>query len=390
MLRLACDGAPGIVVRRRPARSDPEEIARGFARCPAPQPREDSNDRHHLDFLSRYGEHHPRGLLGREPCLARRSPIHLRRIAAQGAHRCTRPPSVRSPTSLRQSLSDVSGGAAVVRGARCRGPPSDVEVTRILLAGQGPIRFPTRTDHRDSASAAWARPRNLRKCFVACLLARQCLPSSRCHIDGCPQWLRPRAGRGNTGHSTTAGGKTWWARSGTRHMVLRRPRLLATLPQNEVLAGFAEVAKCGFIADPAILDLLEPTSRAPPTAAAMRSGELVESAIRREGSRGQRRLREPASARSSTTDTPSAMPSSTRALPLASWRGDRHSLWSTPPSSPTSQARSVPRPSTDTGAFFASLTLPTGYPLGRWKTPAGDDAARQEGPSGHAALHRAR
>lgn len=34
-------------------------------------------------------------------------------------------------------------------------------------------------------------------------------------------------------------------------------RLLETLPRNEILAGFAEVAKCGFIAMPEILDLIE-------------------------------------------------------------------------------------------------------------------------------------
>lgn len=33
--------------------------------------------------------------------------------------------------------------------------------------------------------------------------------------------------------------------------------LLETLPKNEILAGFAEVAKAGFIADPRILDLIE-------------------------------------------------------------------------------------------------------------------------------------
>ena len=33
--------------------------------------------------------------------------------------------------------------------------------------------------------------------------------------------------------------------------------LLATLPKNEILAGFAEVAKCGFIAEPEILEILE-------------------------------------------------------------------------------------------------------------------------------------
>lgn len=33
--------------------------------------------------------------------------------------------------------------------------------------------------------------------------------------------------------------------------------LLQTLPKNEILAGFAEVAKCGFIAEPEILDTIE-------------------------------------------------------------------------------------------------------------------------------------
>jgi len=33
--------------------------------------------------------------------------------------------------------------------------------------------------------------------------------------------------------------------------------LLETLPKNEILAGFAEVAKCGFIAEPEILDIIE-------------------------------------------------------------------------------------------------------------------------------------
>ena len=33
--------------------------------------------------------------------------------------------------------------------------------------------------------------------------------------------------------------------------------VLSTLPRNEILAGFAEIAKCGFIAEPEILDILE-------------------------------------------------------------------------------------------------------------------------------------
>ena len=57
--------------------------------------------------------------------------------------------------------------------------------------------------------------------------------------------------------------------------------VLATLPQNELFTGLAEVVKCGFIADPAILDLLEGSSRE--QIAAHDSpvlGELIERSIR--------------------------------------------------------------------------------------------------------------
>lgn len=54
---------------------------------------------------------------------------------------------------------------------------------------------------------------------------------------------------------------------------------LQTLPKNELLTGMAEVVKCGFIADPAILDLIEadPEAVADPESAVVR--ELVERAI---------------------------------------------------------------------------------------------------------------
>lgn len=55
---------------------------------------------------------------------------------------------------------------------------------------------------------------------------------------------------------------------------------LETLPPNDYLAGLAEVVKCGFIADPAILDLIE----ADPTAAAQIGNpaerELIERSVR--------------------------------------------------------------------------------------------------------------
>jgi 3-dehydroquinate synthase len=62
--------------------------------------------------------------------------------------------------------------------------------------------------------------------------------------------------------------------------VLADLTLLATLPGDDYRAGLAEVVKCGFIADPAILDLIE----ADPVAAAQPGNkveaELVERAVR--------------------------------------------------------------------------------------------------------------
>jgi 3-dehydroquinate synthase len=54
---------------------------------------------------------------------------------------------------------------------------------------------------------------------------------------------------------------------------------LDTLPKNEIISGMAEVIKCGFIADPAILDLIErdTSAVAVPRSDAMR--ELIERAI---------------------------------------------------------------------------------------------------------------
>jgi 3-dehydroquinate synthase len=56
--------------------------------------------------------------------------------------------------------------------------------------------------------------------------------------------------------------------------------MLDTLPRADLVAGLAEVVKCGFIADPAILDLVEadPTAASDPHGTAVR--ELVERAIR--------------------------------------------------------------------------------------------------------------
>ena len=56
--------------------------------------------------------------------------------------------------------------------------------------------------------------------------------------------------------------------------------LLASLPREELGAGLGEVVKCGFIADPAILDIVEDIDPAGLTADSAELRELVERAIR--------------------------------------------------------------------------------------------------------------
>ena len=56
--------------------------------------------------------------------------------------------------------------------------------------------------------------------------------------------------------------------------------LLASLPRAELVAGLGEVLKCGFVADPAILDLVERTDPDALTAGSPELRELVERAIR--------------------------------------------------------------------------------------------------------------
>jgi 3-dehydroquinate synthase len=54
---------------------------------------------------------------------------------------------------------------------------------------------------------------------------------------------------------------------------------LETLPRHELVAGLAEVVKCGFIADPAILDLIEADPRAASEPAGPVLRELIERSI---------------------------------------------------------------------------------------------------------------
>jgi 3-dehydroquinate synthase len=62
--------------------------------------------------------------------------------------------------------------------------------------------------------------------------------------------------------------------------VLADPATLATLPRREYVSGLAEVIKAGFIADPAVLDLVESDPGLAADPAGAPAGELIERAIR--------------------------------------------------------------------------------------------------------------
>ena len=84
---------------------------------------------------------------------------------------------------------------------------------------------------------------------------------------------------GKTGINTAEGKNlvgAFWA----PHAVVVDLDLLAQLPQNEILAGFAEVVKCGFIADPVILELLEADAELATDRTSDVFRELVEHSIR--------------------------------------------------------------------------------------------------------------
>lgn len=84
---------------------------------------------------------------------------------------------------------------------------------------------------------------------------------------------------GKTGINTTEG-KNLVGAFHAPLAVLADLDVLATLPRNDLLSGFAEVAKCGFIADPAILDALQADVAAATDPDSVVFADLVARAIR--------------------------------------------------------------------------------------------------------------
>ena len=143
---------------------------------------------------------------------------------------------------------------------------------------------------------------------------------------------------------------------------------LATLARADLVAGLAEVVKCGFIADPEILTRIEsdPNRRSDPTPRSCASSSSGRSGSRPGWSRptSARRPRPvPGSAGScSTTATPSATPSSAARAIVAGTARRSASAWCTPPSSPGRPGGWTTATADRHRRVLSRLGLPTTYP----------------------------
>ncbi|OUD83169.1 3-dehydroquinate synthase [Clavibacter michiganensis subsp. michiganensis] len=138
--------------------------------------------------------------------------------------------------------------------------------------------------------------------------------------------------------------------------------LLATLPRNEIVTGFAEIVKAGFIAVPEILDVIErDVARVTdPTTPEFR--RVVELSIAMKAEVVGRTSPRRAAARSSTTATRSATPSSTPSATAGGTARPSRWAWCSPLSSRASRARCPTRRSTGTGGSSTRSTCPPATP----------------------------
>src|SRR5450830_457363 len=143
---------------------------------------------------------------------------------------------------------------------------------------------------------------------------------------------------------------------------------LDTLPKNEIISGMAEVIKCGFIADPAILDLIEqdPAAVSDPRSATLR--ELIERAITVKARVVSEDLKE-----TGQREILNYGHTLGHAIELAerySWRhGAAISIGMVFAAELSRMTQNLPDEVVDRHRrIFESLTLPTGYPRGRWDT----------------------
>jgi 3-dehydroquinate synthase len=172
---------------------------------------------------------------------------------------------------------------------------------------------------------------------------------------------------GKTGINTAEGKNlvgAFWAPTS----VLVDLDLLDGLPQNEILAGFAEVVKCGFIADPIILDLLEADVSVATDRTSPAFRELIERSIRVKAAVvsddfTEQGLRE-------ILNYGHTLGHAIEHAERYRWRhGAAISIGMVFVAELAHLAGSLSAEQVDRHRrILASLTLPTSYPLGRWKT----------------------
>jgi 3-dehydroquinate synthase len=123
-----------------------------------------------------------------------------------------------------------------------------VEVAGVLLADPGPDGLhPVDAVIGMGGGATTDSPASSRP--PGCADRRRADPHDRCWDGG----LRQSAAR----PASTRGGKNLVGAFHMPRAVLCDLDMLDGLPKNEILAGYAEIAKAGFIAEPEILDIIE-------------------------------------------------------------------------------------------------------------------------------------
>ena len=172
---------------------------------------------------------------------------------------------------------------------------------------------------------------------------------------------------GKTGINTAEGknlvGAFWAPRA-----VVADLDLVATLPKNDILAGFAEIVKAGFIADERILELIEADveTATDPNSAVFR--ELIERAIRVKAEVVSDDFTE--QGRREILNYGHTLGHAIEHAERYRWRhGSAVAIGMIFAAELSRLATGLPDAVVDRHrAILESLTLPTTYPIGRWKT----------------------
>lgn len=172
---------------------------------------------------------------------------------------------------------------------------------------------------------------------------------------------------GKTGINTAEGknlvGAFWAPRA-----VVADLDLVATLPKNDILAGFAEIVKAGFIADERILELIEADVDVATDPASDVFRELIERAIRVKADVVSDDFTE--QGRREILNYGHTLGHAIEHAERYRWRhGSAVAIGMIFAAELSRLATGLPDAVVDRHrAILESLTLPTSYPLGRWKT----------------------